>query len=82
MMAQLVSGRSALLTVLLWNPFRGVDSLIGLGTRVMGVSLNQENNPSHSLSCSSSALIFSKGPVSGARGRPSMGSYVHCGSVG
>ena len=35
MMEQLVSGRWALLTVLLWNPFHGVDSLIGLNTRIM-----------------------------------------------
>jgi len=34
-MERLVSGRSELLTVLLWNPFRRVDSLIGLNTRAM-----------------------------------------------
>jgi len=34
-MERLVSGRSELLTVLLWNPFRRVGSLIGLNTRVM-----------------------------------------------
>ena len=46
------------------------------------VSVGRGNNSSHSLSCSSSAWIFSKGFVSGARGRPSIGSYMHCGSLG
>jgi len=35
MMERLVSGRLELLTVPLWNPFRRVDSLIGLNMRVM-----------------------------------------------
>ncbi len=37
---------------------------------------------SHSQICSSSMRILSLGSTFGAIGRPSTGSYEHCGSVG
>jgi len=83
MIARLASGCLVLSAVPVRIPTRGADSSVGLKTWVMDVGgLNRKNKPSDSLSCSSSALIFSKGSVSGARGRPSTGSYVHSGSVG